>query len=158
MQKNTRTYLCPWLYAFLTMNGFPSYEPHAVVNQGPPKVELTKGWGLGTRWVGMGLGHRLGLGLATWTSPWIRVNCIHRNLPIVWSTASTPFVEKKGYMYKMGGQRKTWKLRYFVLRPGAFQYFKDARATAKPIGEVKLKNLSIFFPGLGEWWWCTWSV
>jgi hypothetical protein len=63
--------------------------------------------------------------------------------------ASTPFVEKKGFLYKSGGQRKTWKLRYFVLRPGAFQYFKDARL-AKPIGEVKLKNLSIFFPGIGE--------
>lgn len=58
-------------------------------------------------------------------------------------------MEKRGYLYKMGGQRKTWKLRYFVLRPGAFQYFKDARAT-KFIGEVKLKNLSIFFPGIGE--------
>ncbi len=63
---------------------------------------------------------------------------------------SVPFIEKKGFLYKMGGQRKTWKLRYFILRPGVFYYFKDNRNTAKPIGEVKLKNLSVFFPGIGE--------
>lgn len=59
-------------------------------------------------------------------------------------------MEKKGFLYKMGGQRKTWKLRYFVLRPGVFNYFKDNRTT-KPIGEVKLKNLNVFFPGMGKW-------
>ena len=69
---------------------------------------------------------------------------------LLFSAASTPFVEKKGYLYKMGGQRKTWKLRYFVLRPGVFQYFKDTRLT-KAIGEVKLKKVSVFFPGIGEW-------
>lgn len=58
-------------------------------------------------------------------------------------------MEKKGYLYKMGGQRKTWKLRYFVVRPGVFNYFKDS-SSHKPLGEVKLKNLSIFFPGIGE--------
>lgn len=67
----------------------------------------------------------------------------------LFSLDSVPFIEKKGYLYKMGGQRKTWKLRYFVLRPGAFNYSKDSRS-AKPISEVKLKNLSIFFPGIGE--------
>ncbi len=66
-------------------------------------------------------------------------------------TASVPFIEKKGYLYKMGGQRKTWKLRYFVLRPGVFDYFKDSNPNRKVLGEVKLKNLSIFFPGIGKY-------
>ena len=63
--------------------------------------------------------------------------------------SSTPFIEKKGFLYKMGGQRKSWKLRYFVARPGAFQYFKDSRCQ-KMLGEVKLKNLQVFFPRAGK--------
>ena len=68
---------------------------------------------------------------------------------LLFFTATTPFIEKKGYLYKMGGQRKTWKLRYFVLRPGVFNYFKNS-SSHKALGEVKLKNISIFFPGIGE--------
>ena len=68
---------------------------------------------------------------------------------IILFTGAAPFIEKKGYLYKMGGQRKSWKLRYFVIRPGVFNYFKDS-SSSKPLGEVKLKNLSIFFPGPGK--------
>ena len=39
-------------------------------------------------------------------------------------SASAPFIEKRGFLYKEGGQRKTWKLRYFVLQPGMFTYYK----------------------------------
>ncbi|CAI8015305.1 Probable serine/threonine-protein kinase DDB_G0272282 [Geodia barretti] len=59
--------------------------------------------------------------------------------------APAPFIEKRGFLYKEGGQRKTWKLRYFVLQPGMFSYYKNATAT-KPLGEVKLKNLQIRYP------------
>ena len=64
-------------------------------------------------------------------------------------TASQPFIEKKGFLYKMGGKRKTWNLRYFVLRPGVFTYSKNP--SSKTLGEVKLKNLQVFFPGLGRY-------
>jgi hypothetical protein len=62
---------------------------------------------------------------------------------------SGPFIEKRGFLYKEGGQRKTWKLRYFVLQPGMFSYYKNATAT-KLLGEVKLKNLLIIYPSAGE--------
>ena len=64
-------------------------------------------------------------------------------------TASQPFIEKKGFLYKMGGKRKNWNLRYFVLRPGVFTYAKNP--SSKILGEVKLKNLQVFFPGLGRY-------
>ena len=64
-------------------------------------------------------------------------------------TASQPFIEKKGFLYKMGGKRKNWNLRYFVLRPGVFTYSKNPNS--KSLGEVKLKNLQVFFPGLGRY-------
>ena len=64
-------------------------------------------------------------------------------------TASQPFIEKKGFLYKMGGKRKNWNLRYFVLRPGVFTYSKNP--STKLLGEVKLKNLQVFFPGAGEY-------
>lgn len=63
--------------------------------------------------------------------------------------ASTPFIEKTGFLYKMGGRHKSWKLRFFILAPGAFKYYKKT-PNSKPLGEVKLKNLKIFFPGTGE--------
>lgn len=37
---------------------------------------------------------------------------------------SAPFTEKCGFLYKEGGIRKNWKLRYFVLQPGQFLYYK----------------------------------
>ena len=63
--------------------------------------------------------------------------------------ASQPFIEKKGFLYKMGGKRKNWNLRYFILRPGVFTYSKNP--SSKTLGEVKLKNLQVFFPGIGRY-------
>ena len=37
---------------------------------------------------------------------------------------SAPFTEKRGFLHKQGGHHKNWKLRYFVLQPGGFMYFK----------------------------------
>lgn len=68
--------------------------------------------------------------------------------PVERRRSSQPFIEKKGFLYKMGGKRKNWNLRYFVLRPGVFTYAKNP--SSKILGEVKLKNLQVFFPGLGE--------
>eukprot|EP00731_Ephydatia_muelleri_P023146 Em0015g729a len=55
---------------------------------------------------------------------------------------STTFVQKRGFLYKLGGNVKNWKLRYVVLNPGYFCYYKDA-SVLKPIGEVKLKNVTV---------------
>ena len=63
-------------------------------------------------------------------------------------SASQVFIEKKGFLYKMGGKRKNWNLRYFVLQPGVFTYAKNP--SSKILGEVKLKNLQVFFPGIGQ--------
>ena len=41
------------------------------------------------------------------------------------ASASTTFVQKRGFIYKLGGKVKSWKLRYFVLHPGYFCYYKD---------------------------------
>ena len=35
------------------------------------------------------------------------------------------FMEKRGYLYKQGGKHKSWHLRYFVLQPGMFTYYKN---------------------------------
>ena len=35
------------------------------------------------------------------------------------------FLEKRGYLYKQGGKHKSWHLRYFVLQPGMFTYYKN---------------------------------
>ena len=59
--------------------------------------------------------------------------------------ASTTFVQKRGFLYKLGGNVKNWKLRYVVLNPGYFCYYKDA-SVLKPIGEVKLKNVTVTEP------------
>ena len=45
---------------------------------------------------------------------------------------STPFMEKTGYLYKMGGHRANWKLRYFVLQPGVFTYYKKKSSVRQP--------------------------
>ena len=42
------------------------------------------------------------------------------------SGGSTTFVQKRGFLYKLGGNVKNWKLRYVVLNPGYFCYYKDA--------------------------------
>ena len=86
------------------------------------------------------------------------------------------FDGRKGYMYKMGGRHKTWKLRYFVLMPGQFSYYKNDPVSlssvlplysiftnyppvyllpslwlqkGKCLGEVKLKNMRIILPRAG---------
>ncbi|XP_003385233.1 PREDICTED: uncharacterized protein LOC100635519 [Amphimedon queenslandica] len=59
------------------------------------------------------------------------------------------FTEKRGYLYKVGGNVKSWNLRYFILQPGIFRYFKND-PQGKPLGEVKLKNVKITFPKKGE--------
>ena len=35
------------------------------------------------------------------------------------------FIEKRGYLYKVGGNVKSWNLRYFILQPGIFRYYKE---------------------------------
>ena len=56
-------------------------------------------------------------------------HCVHFLLPPSLSLSLPPGVQafdgRKGYMYKMGGRHKTWKLRYFVLMPGQFSYYKN---------------------------------
>ncbi|KAL5477418.1 hypothetical protein EMCRGX_G024216 [Ephydatia muelleri] len=62
---------------------------------------------------------------------------------------STPCVEKRGFLYKEGGSKKTWKLRYFNVHRGYFEYYKNA-TDVKPIRKVKLKNVTVTVtePGL----------
>ena len=43
------------------------------------------------------------------------------------------FTEKRGFLYKMGGHYKSWKLRYFVLQPGMFSYYKKDPVSLTPI-------------------------
>lgn len=65
-------------------------------------------------------------------------------------SGAVPFIEKRGYLYKMGGKRKTWYLRYFVLQPGMFSYYKS-EPKGKPLGEVKLtRHTKINYPKPGE--------
>ena len=56
--------------------------------------------------------------------------------------ASAPFIEKRGFLYKEGGHRKTWKMRYFVLQPGSFTYYKT--------NPVSLPYMSCLSPVLGR--------
>ena len=35
------------------------------------------------------------------------------------------FTEKRGYLYKVGGNVKSWNMRYFILQPGIFRYFRN---------------------------------
>ena len=86
------------------------------------------------------------------------------------------FIEKRGYLYKMGGKHRTWHLRYFILQPGMFTYYKNdpvsvytrllkdtmlfvvincfsvfpLKQKGKILGEVKLsKRTKIQFPKTG---------
>ena len=45
---------------------------------------------------------------------------------------STPCVEKRGFLYKEGGSKKTWKLRYFNVHRGYFEYYKNATVRFAP--------------------------
>ena len=45
---------------------------------------------------------------------------------------STPFMEKRGFLYKEGGKKKTWKLRYVTTHKGYFEYYRNATVSAVP--------------------------
>jgi hypothetical protein len=64
-------------------------------------------------------------------------------------SGGTAFIDKRGLLYKMGGKFKSWNLRYFVLQPGVFNYYKND-PKGKALGEVKLKNITITFPKKGD--------
>uniref|UniRef100_A0A4W3J765 Pleckstrin homology domain containing, family H (with MyTH4 domain) member 1 n=1 Tax=Callorhinchus milii TaxID=7868 RepID=A0A4W3J765_CALMI len=55
-------------------------------------------------------------------------------------TCSEP-LEKSGYLLKMGGQVKTWKRRWFVLRNGEIMYYKSpSDVIRKPQGQIELNS------------------
>ncbi|XP_047398067.1 pleckstrin homology domain-containing family H member 1 isoform X2 [Sciurus carolinensis] len=50
-------------------------------------------------------------------------------------------LEKSGYLLKMGSRVKTWKRRWFVLRPGQILYYKSpSDVIRKPQGQVDLNS------------------
>uniref|UniRef100_A0A4W3JA20 Pleckstrin homology domain containing, family H (with MyTH4 domain) member 1 n=1 Tax=Callorhinchus milii TaxID=7868 RepID=A0A4W3JA20_CALMI len=50
-------------------------------------------------------------------------------------------LEKSGYLLKMGGQVKTWKRRWFVLRNGEIMYYKSpSDVIRKPQGQIELNS------------------
>eukprot|EP00116_Pleurobrachia_bachei_P017261 sb/3477523/ len=50
--------------------------------------------------------------------------------------------DKRGYLVKEGGKRKTWKKRYFVLTDNCLYYFVRESET-EPKGIVPLENLMV---------------
>eukprot|EP01087_Luapelamoeba_hula_P008724 TRINITY_DN2202_c0_g1_i1.p1 TRINITY_DN2202_c0_g1~~TRINITY_DN2202_c0_g1_i1.p1 ORF type:complete len:248 (-),score=43.17 TRINITY_DN2202_c0_g1_i1:76-819(-) len=54
-----------------------------------------------------------------------------------------PCPEKQGWLTKQGGNYKTWKRRWFVLRNYQLMYYgrKQAKASAKPAGLIHFKNI-----------------
>ena len=78
--------------------------------------------------------------------------CILYTICVPHCLSDTPvaaFSGKQGWLYKQGGKHKSWKRRYFILSPGAFAYYKKQGDKAAQ-GEVKLKNLKVFYPAVGE--------
>ncbi|XP_067895724.1 pleckstrin homology domain-containing family H member 1 isoform X2 [Heterodontus francisci] len=59
-------------------------------------------------------------------------------------------LEKSGYLLKMGGQVKTWKRRWFVLRNGEILYYKSpSDVIRKPQGRIELSSSSRIVRGEG---------
>jgi PH domain len=49
-----------------------------------------------------------------------------------------PDSQKEGYLMKLGGIFKNWKIRYFVLRDSWLTYYKSKTRGAKPLGKLNL--------------------
>ncbi|XP_078419187.1 pleckstrin homology domain-containing family H member 1 [Cetorhinus maximus] len=59
-------------------------------------------------------------------------------------------LEKSGYLLKMGGQVKTWKRRWFVLRNGEILYYKSpSDVIRKPQGQIELNSSCRIIRGEG---------
>ncbi|XP_048455901.1 pleckstrin homology domain-containing family H member 1 [Rhincodon typus] len=70
----------------------------------------------------------------------------------VYSTESncTEPLEKSGYLLKMGGQVRTWKRRWFVLRNGEILYYKSpSDVIRKPQGRIELSSSCRIIRGEG---------
>ena len=62
-----------------------------------------------------------------------------------------PFIDKRGYLYKMGGKHKSWHLRYFVLQPGVFHYYKNEPVSRKVDNILSLTIFCFYFRKEKHW-------
>lgn len=59
-----------------------------------------------------------------------------------------PNTELEGYMQKEGGNYKSWRKRYFVLKAGKLEYFADKKGKREKRGEILMSEVQAVEPSV----------